>query len=290
VGRIFIILSPYPNSALITDQERDYIMCQIKISNKDATIPMIAHVPHGSIFIPEDVLCSIALSDMELQSELLLMTDWYTPELFEGTVAMGGMSFVNNYSRLVVDPERFEDDKDEIMSSRGMGAVYTKTAHQQELRKYPAEREKEVLLSTYFRPYHKALEFEVQKIQDRFGRCLIIDCHSFSSKALPCELDQSLARPDICLGTDPFHTPSELIASARSFCEANGLDVAIDKPFNGTYVPLKYLGKDKRISSIMVEVNRSRYMDEKTGDKLSSFSEVKRMIDGLIKEVMTSFS
>jgi N-formylglutamate amidohydrolase len=261
-------------------------MHQIKISNKVAAIPMIAHVPHGSIFIPEDVRRSIILSDMELQRELLLMTDRYTPELFEGIVAMGGLSFMNNYSRLVVDPERFEDNKDEIMSSQGMGAVYTKTAHQQELRKYPAEREKEVLLSTYFRPYHKALEFEVQKIRDRFGRCLIIDCHSFSSKTLPYELDQFPVRPDICLGTDPFHTPRELIARARSFCKANGLDVTIDKPFTGTYVPLKYLGKDEKIFSIMVEVNRSLYMDEKTGDKLSSFSEAKRMIDSLIKEVM----
>jgi N-formylglutamate amidohydrolase len=270
-------------------RERINIMHQIKISNREATIPVITHVPHGSTFIPEDVRNSIILSDMELQRELLLMTDRYTPELFEGTVAMGGLSFVNNYSRLVVDPERFEDDNDEIMYSRGMGAVYIKTAHQQELRKDPTEREKEVLLSTYFRPYHKALEFQVQKILNRFGRCLIIDCHSFSSKALPYELDQSPVRPDICLGTDPFHTSGELITSARSFCEANGLNVAIDKPFMGTYVPIKYFGEDKRISSIMIEVNRSLYMDDKTGDKLSSFSEVKRMIDGLIKEVMRSF-
>lgn len=252
-------------------------------------IPVIAHVPHASVYIPEDVRRSIVLSYIELQKELLLMTDRYTSELFQGVILLGGSHFVNNYSRLVVDPERFEDDRDEIMYSRGMGAVYTRTAHQQVLRKDLTDTEKEALLSKFYRPYHLALEYEVQKLRDRFGRCLIIDCHSFSSAPLPYELDQSSNRPDICLGTDPFHTPGELITSSRSFCLENGLTVAIDKPFAGTYVPIKSLGKDERISSIMFEVNRSLYMDEETGDKLNSFSETKRMIDGLIKAALISF-
>jgi N-formylglutamate amidohydrolase len=154
------------------------------------------------------------------------------------------------------------------------------------LRKDLSDKEREELLSAYFRPYHEALRKEVQKMLDRFGRCLIIDCHSFPSKPLPYELDQSIDRPDICIGTDPFHTPNGLIALIRSFCEANGVTIAINKPFAGTYVPLMYLGKDKRVSSIMVEVNRSLYMDERTGDRSNRFSQTKNMIDGLIKEAI----
>jgi N-formylglutamate deformylase len=121
---------------------------------------------------------------------------------------------------------------------------------------------------------------------DRFGRCLIIDCHSFPSKPLPYESDQSIDRPDICIGADPFHTPTGLIALMRSFCEASGVAIAINKPFAGTYMPLTYLGKDKRVSSIMVEVNRSLYMDEQTGDRSNQFFQTKNMIDGLIKEAI----
>jgi hypothetical protein len=40
------------------------------------------------------------------------------------------------------------------------------------------------------------------------GVCLIVDCHSFASVALPYELDQTSERADICVGTDSFHTPS----------------------------------------------------------------------------------
>lgn len=256
------------------------------ISKGKPTIPMLAHVPHGSTFIPHEVRRSLLLSDEDLKKELILMTDSYTPELFAGIATSGGLALVNNFNRLVVDPERFETEEKEVMSSRGMGAIYTRTACQQMLRKDLSNKEREELLSAYFRPYHEALRKEVQKMRDQFGRCLIIDCHSFPSKPLPYELDQSIDRPDICIGTDPFHTPKGLIALIRSFCEANGVTIAINKPFAGTYVPLIYLGKDKRVSSIMIEVNRSSYMDEQTGDRSNQFFQTKNMIDGLIKEAI----
>lgn len=253
------------------------------ITKGQPTIPVIAHVPHGSTFIPADVRRSIILSESDLERELLLMTDRYTPEIFDGIAELGGLALVNNYSRLVVDPERFEEDEKEVMASRGMGAVYTKTSYQEILRKNLSAGEKEKLLSTYFKPYHKAVALEVQTMLEQFGRCLIIDCHSFPSKPLPYELDQSFDRPDICIGTDPFHTPEKLIPLVRSVCEANGLGVAIDKPFAGTYVPLAYLCKDKRVSSVMVEVNRSLYMNETTGDRSGRFSQTKEIIADLLR-------
>ena len=246
------------------------------ITKGKSTIPVIAHVPHGSIFIPKEVRCSLVLSDMALKKELILMTDSYTPELFAGIVALGGIAIVNNYSRLVVDPERFENEEQEVMSSRGMGAIYTKTAYQQMLRRDMSSKEKEEMISTYFRPYHETLGKEVQKLLEQFDRCLIIDCHSFPSKPLPYELDQSINRPDICIGSDPFHTPMESITLVMSFCEANEVKMTINKPFAGTYVPQMYLGKDKRVSSIMVEVNRILYMNEKTRDRSSRFCLTKK--------------
>jgi hypothetical protein len=40
-----------------------------------------------------------------------------------------GAAFRSPVPRLVVDPERFADDSLELMAERGMGVIYTKTAH-----------------------------------------------------------------------------------------------------------------------------------------------------------------
>jgi len=259
------------------------------ITKGEIRVPVIAHVPHGSTFIPEGVRRSIVLSDEDLEKEVLLMTDRYTPELFDAVVDLGGIALVNNYSRLVIDPERFEGDEKEVMASKGMGVIYTRTAYQQVLRRDLPTKEREELLSTYYMPYHKAIESEVERILGQFDRCLIIDCHSFPSKPLPYELDQDLNRPKICFGTDSFHTPKELIGAALSFCEANGIKVAIDKPFAGSYVPIEYLGKDERVSSIMIEVNRGLYMNEETGIKSTRFIRTKELISNIVHNIITDY-
>jgi hypothetical protein len=40
----------------------------------------------------------------------------------------------------------------------------------------------------------------VSNVATELGRCLIIDCHSFPSVALPYELDQREERADFCIG------------------------------------------------------------------------------------------
>ena len=92
---------------------------------------------------------------------------------------------------------------------------------------------------------------------EQHGRCLIIDCHSFPAQSLPYESDTN--RPDICIGTDSYHTSAELKNCLLKVFEAFGYRVAIDSPFSGTIVPLTHYHKDQRVESVMIEVNRSLY-------------------------------
>jgi N-formylglutamate deformylase len=111
---------------------------------------------------------------------------------------------------------------------------------------------------------------------------LIVDSHSFPSKALPYELNQSEHRADICIGTDPFHTPAQLPGAVASAAKEAGYSVAIDAPFAGALVPLAFFRKDRRISSVMIEVNRRLYMDEQSGEKKKEFEQVRDAVGRLI--------
>ena len=114
----------------------------------------------------------------------------------------------------------------------------------------------------------------------------MLDCHSFPSTALPYETDQRKERPDICIGTDSFHTPGLLTEFLRAEFAAKGFTVQINRPFSGALVPMKFYGKDKAVSAIMIEVNRKLYMDERTGYRRSDFDKTKQVICSIVSSIV----
>jgi N-formylglutamate amidohydrolase len=246
-------------------------------SHRSARFPVVIHVPHSSAEIPADVGARLALSRAELQRELLAMTDRYTDELFV-LPAQLARAIVFPVSRLVVDPERFEDDALEPMSRKAMGAVYTRTSDGRPLREPPARDEREALLTRFYRPHHAALAAAVAAALETHGHCLVLDGHSFPSRPLPYEDDQDPSRPEICLGTDAFHTPPGARDAARKAFESEGFGVALDRPFAGALVPAPFYGRDDRVLALMVEVNRGLYMDEATGEKLADFERMRERL------------
>jgi N-formylglutamate amidohydrolase len=253
----------------------------------------IIHVPHASTEIPASERRAIVLSDAELSDELVRMTDWYTDELFD-LPEKRAESIRFPVSRLVLDPERFVDDQNEPMAARGMGAIYTRTSTGHTLRQELTLAERQRLLGLYYWPHHEKLECAIASALCEQGFCLIIDAHSFSSTPLPHETDQHPGRPDICVGTDEFHTPAGLLERAISDIRSQGFSVAVNRPFSGSLVPGKFYKKDRRVGSIMLEINRTLYLDEHTGCKQLCFDEFcrrwKRVVAQIIDGATSSIS
>jgi len=225
----------------------------------------VLHVPHGSRHVPAPVRAGILLDDAELAAELDRMTDAQTGTLAAraaDAAARRPWIFENLASRLVVDPERFPDEREE-MRAVGMGAVYTRTALGTPLRREdPAEEQ--LLLDEYFHPYAQAM---TELVEDRLaatGSAVILDVHSYPREPLPYELHADGPRPPISLGTDAFHTPSWLLDAARAAFEPCG-ETALNTPFAGCYVPLKHHGAQPAVSALMVEIRRDTYLTEPGG-------------------------
>lgn len=246
-----------------------------------ADTAILAHVPHSSTAMPGMLRWTVNLDDDELAKELLRVTDHFTDDIFDSLTYVGGVMFVNRLTRLVIDPERFRNDEDEVMSKQGAGAVYVSSSTGGRLRDDDFDREK--LLVSYFDPYAEAMSRATSVILERFDQCLIVDCHSFPSVPLSWELDQNRNRPEICIGTDEFHTPYALVDTLMNHMESNGVEAEVDRPFKGTYVPLDYYNKDPRVQSLMIEVRRDLYMDELTGQPTRAFPAVKDFITALLE-------
>ena len=249
----------------------------------------ILHIPHSSMTIPLKERGRFILSDKALEHELLVMTDHFTDELFdlESSIAT---KVIFPISRLVVDAERFLDDQLEIMAKQGMGVLYTHGSEKQIIRESISSLARQEILSEWYIPHHQKLNEAVGKSLEHHDFCLVIDCHSFPGRPLPYELNQSMDRPDICIGTDDFHTPGWLVNAIGLVFKKSGFSVKINHPFAGSLVPSEYYLKNENVFSVMIEINRALYMDEISGKRLADFDKfsenLKRKILEIIKIVL----
>lgn len=247
-----------------------------EFTSSDYENNLILNIPHSSTRItgmnpfPRFSNWATGAAFMQmLHSELLPMTDWYTDELFINGI---GTPVVAPVSRIICDTERFRNDDDEPMSKIGMGVCYSRT-HDLKRTWNPAYRK--WVLENVYDVHHKSLQLAVDRAFNDYGRALILDCHSFSPVPLPYEPDQNPDRPDICIGTDPFHTPQDLTEHAVEFFKYKGYSVKLNSPYSGTIVPLKHLNKDRRVNSLMIELNRGLYLQEGTNEKNDYFPTLK---------------
>ena len=237
---------------------------------------IILHIPHSSTIIPFNdgyVSC-----DVKIKQEIIKLTDWYTDDLFDSEV---DDKIVAPFSRIFCDVERFADDELEIMSKVGMGVLYEKLDSDELLRKITPEL-REKILNDYYWKHHENLTTKVEKELKINGECLIVDCHSFPSTPLLKAINQNLNTPDFNIGTDSYHTPKKYIDASITYFENLGYTLGVDWPYSGSIVPMKYYQKEKKVSSIMLEVNRKLYLNEPTIEKSKDYNKTKEVVKGYL--------
>jgi N-formylglutamate amidohydrolase len=240
---------------------------------------MILHIPHASKEIPFHDGYQLPLQ--RLQDEILLLTDHYTNELFQRE---DSVIIQSPCSRIFCDMERFEEDVHEPMSRFGMGVLYTHTdsgVYMREVNEVLRER----ILEVYYRPHHRRFASAVDAELRATGKALIIDCHSYPDKPFQRDVEKRLPRPDFNLGTDSFHTSKEFIDSATAFFAKRGYSLGLDWPYAGSIVPMAHYRKDQRVQSIMLEVNRRLYMDERSGNKLPQFDSIREVVQEFLRAI-----
>lgn len=212
---------------------------------------VLIHVPHASLYIPDEYRQTALIPQKELEAENRFMCDTGVWELIPPAFAENVLAFP--YSRLYCDVERFRDGR-EPMEAYGMGFIYTHDSKGREMfRPTQAHREE---VSAIYDWHHAELDRRASEILKEYGRCLIIDLHSFSDEAVH-RLFGWKDFPDVCIGTEPNHHDERLVQAIESLCKALGLMVARNYPYRGSMVPNQYYGKrDTGVVSVMIEINK----------------------------------
>jgi N-formylglutamate amidohydrolase len=103
-------------------------------------------------------------------------------------------------------------------------------------------------------------------------------------------LDEGQIRPEICIGTDEYHTPFALTASAEKAFKAKGFTCALNSPFAGTLIPSPFWTNNENVMGLMIEIRRDLYMDGSTFQLTDNSKLVRRAICDAILAITNSLT
>jgi N-formylglutamate deformylase len=250
--------------------------------------PLIVEVPHAGLVIPETFGFD---ADIDPRAD----ADLYVDALCEDAPAYGATKLVAHLSRWVVDLNRGDDDIDPALfdpsravSASPRGAVWRVTMSGRPLvRRRCAPSEINARLDAFHRPYHAALDAEVERLRLEHGYVIVLAAHSMPSAVRRTRGDARPKRADVVPGTRGRTTASPRVIDAIDrVLRAEGLSVMHDDPYRGGHTTSRLGDPARGVHVVQLELNRALYMDERTFEiHEAGFRSVRAMLGRLFTEL-----
>ena len=225
------------------------------------TVPLLISLPHDGTAVPDGIAARLTDSARGVPD-----TDWHVSRLYDFARELGASMIVPKYSRYVVDLNRPPDDVSLYPGQNTTGLcphvqfsglpVYRDGQD-------PDEAEIAERVERYWRPYHRALAGELQRIHARHGRAGLWEGHSIRG-VLPFLFEGRL--PDLNLGTaGGTSCSSALQTRLESVLEAQDRhDFVVNGRFKGGYITRQYGDPAQNIQAVQLEISQRIYMDEES--------------------------
>ncbi len=251
------------------------------------TAPLVLASPHSGADYPAEFVARSPLSALDLRRS----EDAFVDELFGEAPALGvpllrakfPRAFVDpNREPFELDPEMYEDPLPDYVNTRssrvaaGLGTIARMVTSGREIYAHKLRfAEAADRIDTCYRPYHNALGRLIEETRERFGHCVLIDCHSMPSVGGPMDPDAGRGRAHFILG-DGFGTTCEgaIADTAEEVLARHGRRVIRNKPFAGGYTTRHYGRPAEGVHTLQIEVNRALYMDEDRIARLDGLARI----------------
>ena len=255
-------------------------------------LPLVLDSPHSGERYPDD------FDHAPPRAEVRRAEDTHVARLF-GCATRHGATLVEaafprsyidpNRSLADVDPELLADAWGEPLSpsrktAQGIGLVWrvARNGAPMYARKL-ASAEVLARIDRCYRPYHAALDAELDARRLAFGAVWHVNCHSMPAVGDPNADDPGRARADFVLGDrDGTTCAPEFTAFVAATLRAMRYDVAINDPYKGVEIVRRHGRPAESRHSLQLEVNRRLYMDERTLEPNAGYATLERDLDRLL--------
>lgn len=228
------------------------------------TAPLLVSVPHDGSAIPPTLA-----ERMTPRARIAPDTDWHVARLYAVARDLGASILRPRYSRYVVDLNRPPDDTSLYpgQNTTGLCPAVQFTGEPVYLEgQAPDEAEMAGRVETYWRPYHAALQQELERLRQAHGRVVLWEGHTIKGSNLSFLFEGRL--PDLNLGTSGGASCSpalqgrlEAVLGAQS-----EFDWVANGRFKGGYITRHYADPAHGIDAIQLEISQRIYMDEQSFD------------------------
>jgi N-formylglutamate amidohydrolase len=262
-------------------------------------LPLVFDSPHSGTQYPGDFHYACDFKILETAE------DKYVDELFAAAPDHGASLLTANFPRSYIDLNRAENDIDpELLSEdwsgpfeisptsrshAGIGLIRRLVKPGIPVYERPlTSGEITARIEKYYRPYHDTLENLLKEAHYNYGQVWHINCHSMpNASAYPRRglgLVGNRAKPvDFCIGDrDGRSCAIGLTRSLRDFIRDMGYTVSLNDPFKGLELVEKYSNPAQGYHALQIEINKSLYMNEETGEKTKNYSALKADIEKVI--------
>ena len=219
--------------------------------------PVILGFPHTGTFVPEDIW-----SRLNDEGRKLRDTDWHIHTLYEGLLPQAS-TVRATFHRYVIDANRDPSGTSLYPGQNTTGLVPLTDFDNRPIWMEgcePDAAETSRRLELFHRPYHAALETEIERVKTRHGIAVIYDCHSIRSRC-PFLFDGQL--PDLNIGTDAGGTCAPALqAAVETLAEtAEGYSHVVNGRFRGGWTTRNYGRPAEGVHTIQMEIAQSAYLE-----------------------------
>jgi|SRR5690242_19496613 len=212
-------------------------------------VPVVVSIPHCGIYVPESMRNKFASAHIRS----LPMTDWYLHHLCDFLPAMGITTIYATYSRFVSEIDSPGDPASLVPSHTPEGEdIYVEPPTITDLR---------ARHDLVYAPYHTRLNELLQSRITRFGSVVLVDLHSFPSRAVTRDPAQVYLSDHAGRANPGWLTGTVQHAFGRS-----GIHVARNGALRGRYIVPHY-GAEPRVSALYAALRWDLYLDEQRPDR-----------------------
>jgi N-formylglutamate deformylase len=223
------------------------------------TRPLLVSVPHAGTAIPTELHSQLTPRALQVED-----ADWHLERLYAFVREQGASLIVPRWARYVVDLNRPPDNTPMYPGANNTELCPTRFFNGDPLYRdgqAPTEAEVAHRRDTYWRPYHQALEDELQRLQAQHGHAVLFDGHSILSQ-VPWLFEGKL--PDLNLGTASGAScaPRLRQALAQVLQAEPAFTHVVDGRFKGGYITRHHGQPARGRHAVQLEMGLSCYMEE----------------------------